>query len=295
MCVSIILSNAQGGLLRADIFSWWKRAGIAFAALLVAALAVACGGDDGDGDDPGSGQDTPAPAGRSTTTPGSGTTQVRAGLGDLNAYKCSLKLEGQGGPLTELQQLYSSGGSATGPIVFEASVTYVRPDKSQLSLKLGEETFTQTTIARQQWTTIGTLTLGPNAVAQMSPTELSMCASFWDEGFASGASAFQCTGGRESLNGVQTRKCGIDHATFDQVRQFLGGVLSDPESGITDLTTFAMDLWVTEGTSSLPGGLPVRVRAEMAGKDGANRDFSMKIEMDVTNINDGGLNVTAPR
>jgi hypothetical protein len=265
---------------------------VAIGALFLAVLAAACGGDGGG--EPESGGSTPAPSSRATGTP-SGTTQVRAGLAELNAYKCSLKLEGQGGPLTELQQIYSSSGSAAGPIVFEALVTYVKPDKSQLTLKLGEETFVQTTIARQQWTTIGTLTLGPNAVAAQSHSELSMCASFWDEGFASGASAFQCTGGRESLNGVQTRKCAIDRATFDQVRQFLGGVLSDPESGIGDLSRFEMQLWVTEGTNSLAGGLPVRLRADMAGKDASSRDFTVKIEMDVTNINDSGLNVTAPR
>ena len=84
-------------------------------------------------------------------------------------------------------------------------------------------------------------------------------------------------------------------ATFDQVRQFLGGVLSDPESGIGDLSRFEMQLWVTEGTNSLAGGLPVRLRADMAGKDASGRDFTVKIEMDVTNINDGGLNVIAPR
>ena len=258
-------------------------------------LAAACGGSKL--------PDTATSATKSAATPGrsgtaaAGTTQVRSGLGDLSSYKCTLKIVGQGGPLSELEALYSSSTNSSGgqTVSFDASVTYVRPDKAQLTLKLGSETFGQTTIGRQQWSTLGSLTVGPNAVGALSPAELSLCASFWDDGFASGASAFQCSGNRESVNGLQTRKCSIDRGTFDQVRQFLGGVLSDSESGIKDLSRFEMELWVSEGSNSIAGGLPVRLRADMAGKDASSRDFSMKIEMDVTNINDSSLKVTAPR
>jgi len=265
-------------------------------AALVAAV-VACGGDKKPASS-GSGSRTPtAQAGRSGTPATGPGTQVRPGLGDLTSYKCTLKLDGSGGPLAELEALFSpSGGSAGGQAVsLDAAVTYVKPDKSLLTMKLGSETFGQITIGRQQWSTLGGLTVGPNAVGPLTPADLSLCASFWDEGFAQGAGSFQCGGGRESINGQQTRKCSIDKSTFDQVRQFSGGILSDPEAGIRDLSRFQMELWVTEGTNSVPAGLPVRLRADMAGKDATNRDFSMKIEMDVTNLNDSGLSVSAPR
>jgi hypothetical protein len=56
-----------------------------------------------------------------------------------------------------------------------------------------------------------------------------------------------------------------------------------------------MELWVTDGSGSVPGGLPVRFTADMAGKDLTNRDFAMKIAMDLTNINDKKVSVSAPK
>jgi hypothetical protein len=132
-------------------------------------------------------------------------------------------------------------------------------------------------------------------VGPQTAGDLSLCAAFWDEGFAESGNAFQCSGDRESLNGQQTRKCSIDRQTFDQIKQFLGGVLSDPDSQIRELTRFQMEMWVTAGTNSIPEGLPVRFRTDMAGKDASGRDFSMKVDLDVTNINDSGLSVSAPR
>ncbi len=274
---------------------WFRGLVLAFAGGLVV-LAVACGGDDEAKGASGSGKATPAPTGRPGTQT-NGAAPVRAGLADLTSYKCTLRIEGNGGPLADLESLLSPTGATPGAqaVSFEGNVTFVKPDKAQVSIKLGGETFGQTTIGRQQWSTLGGLTVGPNAVGPQTPSDLSVCASFWDDGFAESASSFQCTGSRESVNGQQTRKCSIDKNTFDQVRQLVGGVLGDPDSGIKDLTRFQMELWVTEGTNSVPAGLPARFRADMAGKDMSNRDFAIKIDLDVTNINDSGLSVAAPK
>jgi hypothetical protein len=235
------------------------------------------------------------------------TQQVKAGLADLNSYKCSLKISGNGGPLTDLQSLFPAPSGTPGPtpatsavIGFEATISYVKPDKSQMTIKLGNETFSQTTIGRAQWASLGGLTVGPNTISAQSASDLSLCNAFWDEGFAGAANSFLCGGANtkvEKINGRNTLKCTIDKAGFDQIKAALGGVLNDPDAGIRDLSRFTMDIWVTDGsgTGKVPGGLPVRFQADMAGKDTLNKDFSLKVTMDVTSMNGSDVSVTAPK
>jgi hypothetical protein len=259
---------------------------IAFGIAAVVALAACSGGGD--------------------SSNGSKTQQVKAGLSDLNSYRCSLTIQGSGSALAELAAALSPQAPATPPapgptpaaaqpLGFEATVVYVKPDRAQLSIKIGDQTYGQTTIGKQQWSSLGSLTVGPNAVPTQTPNDLSLCAAFWDGGFADSAADFQCSGKPQNINGQESLKCAIDSATFDQIKQALGGIVSDAESGIRDLARFQMELWVTDGSGNVPGGLPVRFQADMAGKDSANKDFAMKINMEVTRINDKNLKVEPPR
>ncbi|HEY7268731.1 MAG TPA: hypothetical protein VH951_02775 [Dehalococcoidia bacterium] len=270
----------------------FRRFGWAFALGVVVAmmLAAACSGGGT----------------KSSSTP---TQQVKAGLADLNSYKCDLKISGSGGPLADLQTLFPppSGSPTPAPssanqdVGFEATISYVKPDKSQMTIKIGNESFSQTTIGRAQWASLGGLTVGPNTISAQSASDLSLCNAFWDEGFAGAtASSFLCGGANTKpykINGRTTLKCTIDKAGFDQIKAALGGVLNDPDAGIRDLTRFTMDIWVTDGsgTGKVPGGLPVRFQADMAGKDASNKDFNMKIGMDVTSMNSSEVSVTAPK
>jgi hypothetical protein len=229
------------------------------------------------------------------------TQQVKAGLGNLASYKCTIKISGSGGPLSDLDALFSPPTGTATPersqqgLGFDATVIYVKPDKSQVTIRLGNDSFSQTTVGKQQWAMLGGLTVGPNSVGTQSPSDLSLCTAFWDDGFADAATSFQCTGKTEKVNGLPTLKCSIDKAAFDQIKQALGGVLGDTESGIRDLSRFVMDIWVTDGSGKIPGGLPVRFQADMAGKDTSNKDFALKINMDLSNINDSKLSVSAPK
>jgi hypothetical protein len=229
--------------------------------------------------------------------------QVRSGLANLSSYKCSMKISGDGGPLSDLDSLFAPPNASGTPVAtrtqenigFDATVVYVKPDKSVVSVQLGNDIFSQTTIGRQQWVTLGGLSTGPNTVSQQSPSDLSLCSAFWDDGFAGAASSFTCTGRPEKVNGISTLKCSITKESFEQMRQALGGVLSASESGIKDLSRFTMDIWVADGSGKVPGGLPVRFQADMAGTDDSNKSFSLKISMDVSNINDSKLTVAAPK
>jgi hypothetical protein len=266
--------------LRQQWPGWTKVAALAAVALIALALA-GCGKGGGNSEK---------------------TQQVRAGLSDLTSYKCTLKIEGNGGPLADLENLFSPPSTSGTPVAragsgtvgFEATVTYIKPDKSQMTVKAGNDSFSQTTIGKQQWATLGGLTVGPNSVGTQSANDLSLCNSFWDGGFADATNSFQCTSKPEKVNGRDTLKCTIDKASFDQIRAALGGVLNDTESGIRDLTKFQLALWVTDGAGGVPGGLPVRFQADMGGKDTSNKDFAMTINMNLTNLNDKKLAVTAP-
>jgi hypothetical protein len=92
-------------------------------------LGAACGGDDLPNDASASAKATQAATGRPGTQT-SGSAPVRAGLSDLTSYKCSLRIEGNGGPLADLESLLSQGVASGGAqaVSFESTVTYVKPD-----------------------------------------------------------------------------------------------------------------------------------------------------------------------
>ncbi|HXH22464.1 MAG TPA: hypothetical protein VNN10_10565 [Dehalococcoidia bacterium] len=250
------------------------------------------------------GTNTPArsPLAQATTRPGtavatgtarpSGTATSRFGrLADLNSFKSSLKISGFGGPLAELQAFF--GGGLTGTpspnqqVSFEVEGVYVKPERGQQTIKLGALTVVQTTIGRQQWTSFSGILSGPSG-SSGSLEDYSLVASLWDENFLDVAPPFTCVGGRENVNGVATRKCGIDAQTFNALSGFIGPFLDSSE--ISRLDRFSFEIWVAEA-----GEYPVRIRLEMAGKDASNRDFSMRMDVDITDVNSSSNRVEQPR
>ena len=231
------------------------------------------------GDTPSAQATLPAnsPTADPTSTSG-GTSSGR--LQDLDSYRYKVKLEGSGGPLTDLSAGLGSipGASAGDDVSMEVTGAYVKPDRAEMTISVGGISVALTSIGQQEWVSIGGLVQGPMPISSAAAGDISIAVAFWDDGFLNSAGNFVCTGDRENVNGVSTRKCSIDKETFDQLRQ-LGGVFGDEESGIRDLTTFALELWVADA------GYAVRVRAEMAGKDTGDNDFSLKVELDVTDVN----------
>jgi hypothetical protein len=283
----------------------WRYA--AFLPLIAALLvfgAVACGDDDNDEQDENTivatatspaAANTPAatsPTARpsaspaATTTGGSGATAGR--LSDLNSYRYTLKMEGMGGPLTQLTDVVP-GATPGSNTVLDISGTYIKPDKAVLSIQAGSFAITQTMIGNQQWVAIGSLVQGPSPLTGQTAGDLSFAALFWDESFVPAAGDFSCSGSRETVNGISTRKCEIDRATFDRLRNLAGGnSFASVEAGIKDVSSMSFEAWMADA------GYPVRLRVDMAGKDTSDRDFRLKVDMDITDINSSSLTVTPP-
>ena len=230
---------------------------------------------------------------RAAATSASGRTPPPSTFGrlsDLSSYKFTLKIEGSGGPLSELQAFFGAPLSAGTPaanqtVTFEVSGTYVKPDRGQQTFKIAGLTVTQTTIGRQQWTSVAGIQSGPDSVLG-SLDDYSLAASLWEENFLDDPPDFNCTG-RESVDGVPSRKCGIDAQTFDAIGGFIRPFLDSSE--VSSLSKFSFEIWLAE-----TGNYPVRIRLEMTGKDASAKDFNVRLDMDVTNVNSSSNRVDQP-
>jgi hypothetical protein len=234
------------------------------------------------------GQPTAAP----TTGSGAGTQGSGGKLADLDSYRYSLKIEGTGGPLSDVAATFGAlqAGSAasTQGLVMEVTGAYIKPDKSQQSLKLGNFTVDFTTIGKQQWTTAFGIKSGPDT-ATRSTEDYSFAASIWDEGLLDSFSAFSCSGS-ETINGVQTKKCGVDANALSALIDAFGGLTGDPSSGIKSITSGSMQAWLAQ-----QGNYPVRISVDLKGKGSDNKDFSLKMSLDVTDINSNAIKIDPPK
>ena len=234
------------------------------------------------------GQPTAAP----TTRSGAGTQGSGGKLADLDSYRYSLKIEGTGGPLSDVAAtfgaLQTGSAASTQGLVMEVTGAYIKPDKSQQSLKLGNFTVDFTTIGKQQWTTAFGIKSGPDT-ATRSTEDYSFAASIWDDGLLDSFSAFSCSGS-ETINGVQTKKCGVDANALSTLIDAFGGLTGDPSSGIKSIASGSMQAWLAQ-----QGNYPVRISVDLKGKGSDSKDFSLKMSLDVTDINSSAIKIDPPK
>jgi hypothetical protein len=271
--------------------SWLKR-GLLLAAGAIVVLAAACGGsDDKTNDSPlNSNDNSSSSSSPSSTTPGTtggNSSSVKTtGLSDLESYRYSLRMEGTGtgGPLADIRDGLSSvpGGStprANEPVTFNVDGAYVKPDKATWQIKVGSFEVAQTVIGRQEWVTFGGQTMGPQPASSLDPADLSLAAAMWDQSNLPDdvSGKMSCASGKENVNGVSTRKCDLDKAALSSMQRELEGFFEDVS--LKDLNAFNMSLWLADQ------GYPVKMSVDMAGKDASSRDYALKVQMDLTDIN----------
>lgn len=272
-----------------------KRSILGLAIGAIAALTLACGGGGGDDPDPtatsGSGGSSGGTTGTATPSgsgSGSGSNApTRASISNLNSYKYTIKMTGTGSIMADIAGgLEEIGGSSSGSVTFEVSGAYIKPDKAQTTIKLGSFETSTVIIGNQQWTSAFGQVIGPSPATTSDVTSANFLADFWtDDGLGSAIEDFKC-GGKENVNGVSATKCTLDKAAVERLSRedptFMDGI------NASSLTTANVDAWIADG------GYPVRMRMQMAGKDDAGANFTMNVEMDVTDIN-GNFQITAPR
>lgn len=262
--------------------------GLAAGALAVMLLA-GCGGDKNDDNDgSSSGDNTPVATsqGAATSTAGtpaagatSGATASSTGFSNLNSYKYKLVFSGTGGVVDEILSSFENAKSA------EFSGAFIKPDKAQASIKGGSFEAVATVIGNQQWQSFNGLVQGPLPATAQDIADANIIDAFWESSFQENIKSFKC-GGKENANGVSATKCTLDKAGFEtllnQSDTFVPGL-----KGST-LSRAEAQVWLADE------GYPVRMRMQGVGKDGANKDFDFKVEMDVTDIN-GNFQITAPK
>src|SRR5262249_46697907 len=105
-------------------------------------------------------------------------------LSDLNSYRFKMKIEGNGGPLAEAAASFSglfAGSGASQGLSMEVTGAYIKPDRGQQTMKLGDFIIDLTTIGKQQWSRVFGLLSGPDS-ADRSVEEYSFAAGIWDSG-----------------------------------------------------------------------------------------------------------------
>jgi hypothetical protein len=276
-------------------FGFKRRVFALAAGVMLVTLLAACGGDKKDDT-----SSSPTPAATSAASGGGATSAntpvtsatstasgaTTAGFSDLNSYKYTLKLSGNGGPVGDITDGLSSLGVNDDNATLEVNGSFIKPDKAQTSIKVaGFETST-TVIGNQQWNTFAGQTQGPLAATASDLADANFLLGFWEGGdISENVKDFKC-GGKENVNGVSAQKCSADKATLDKVAQDSPDFLSSINA--SSLSNAQIDIWLADA------GYPVRMRMDVSGKDTANKDFNFKVEMDVTDIN-GNFQISAPK
>jgi hypothetical protein len=216
---------------------------------------------------------TPRPGAPTTTTPSSGAFTR---LQDLNSYKYTLRLESTG--LPEIANAFAGVAGSGENILLEASGSYVKPDRSQQTWKLGTLTIGVVTIGRQQWLSLGGATYAAPTTAARDTSDYSLAATFWDESLIDSATNLGCTSTIETVNGVRARRCSIDSPLLTE--GILRALSGTGASSLGQTTTSRINTWIAE-----QGGYLVRLALDVVGRRTTGQSFSLKIEINVTDVN----------
>jgi hypothetical protein len=189
-----------------------------------------------------------------------------------------MELEGLESIFTESMSGLTGEEPGTVPATMELKVdgAFVAPDKAEAHMRISGVTdeLSMTVIGDQQWMKWGDLTMGPTAF-EGTLSDMSLAEAMWG-GFSEEAGDLTCSSEKkETVNGVPSRYCGIDQASFAELTSLFGGT---EEMG--DIDELSLDMWLAED-----GGWPVRMRAHVAGTDQSGQEFDARLEMDITDVN----------
>jgi hypothetical protein len=245
--------------------------------MLAAALILgACSGDDDNGPNGGSSgpsEATPPPDVEPTAVP---VLPAAASLSELPSYRYEVTFEGTGSIAESLGIGELTGQAAGESFKYSVKGAWIAPDKAQLELSFAGQQVKQTIIGNQQWVTLAGVASGP--VPADGPAEnLILAASFINEStIGSTLDDFDCSD-TEQINGVATLKCVGDLEDFEQSEDQLRSLLEG--ANVREVTGFDSTVWVAE-----QGGYAVKADMRVAGKTGDNRDFSLTLNVNITDI-----------
>jgi hypothetical protein len=132
------------------------------------------------------------------------------------------------------------------------------------------------TLARQQWLIVNGVARPPTNLLAPTEEDYSYVTFAWDDD--EWLKDYTCATSRETVNGFSTRKCSADRPTIERLNRE-GELFSGISLDIQQFTTATAELWIMDNNK------PVRARLNLAGTDSARRNFALKLELDLTDIN----------
>ena len=208
-------------------------------------------------------------------------------LSGLDSYRYSMTMDSKGlgsalaeglGGLTG-QEPGATPGTTPETVRMEISGAFVAPDKAEVNISIGgldeEMVVSMTVIGDQQWWKWGDMVAGPDTF-EGDLSDMSLAEAMWG-GFSESGGLTCASEKKETVNGVPSLYCGVDEASFEQLSSLFGGA----EGMGGDIDDLSLDMWLAED-----GDWPVRLRAHVAGTDESGQDFDVKLEMDITDINE---------
>jgi hypothetical protein len=261
---------------------------------LVAAFAVACGGDSDDDE----GSITPASTtvtgatgstgeagaitgatgptgatGATGATGGStgGTGSVVPAVEDytgLSSFRWDVTLTGAGAFLDAAGIPALPGGDEANE--FKATGSYIAPDQAQVEANIAGFTYKQTIKQGQQWTSIAGVNTGPVSATD-SADSLIYVAAFIDPSTVVDEASMEC-GDTENVNGVDAIRCETTEEVNQQIVAGLAG-----EGAQTEDASFV--LWIAE-----EGNFVVKYDFSASGTAGG-QPFEWSFVANITDVN----------
>lgn len=210
-------------------------------------------------------------------------------LKNLSSYRYTMRWEIAGvktALIERLGRLAENPNALPDPFVVDAKGTAIGPDKLETVYAISgvEGEFAIVVINREQWLKLpGGTVVGPTAF-QGSLDDINEAAGFWDSKVVRSAPPLSCAGEKEMVNGIPTRHCQITRATIQQLTALFGVSFDQGR-----IASSSLDLWLHESE-----GFPLRVRIALQGVDEKGKEFRVKLDMDITDVNNLTLQVQPP-
>jgi len=174
-----------------------------------------------------------------------------------------------------------------GTLSLDLEGSYVAPDRSQIrvsahqgDLQLEEESIA---IGGQTWVKTGGTWVEGEAEFQLSDfSPASLLGELGPEQLR------LLKPSKETINGVDTLRYNVGRADIETLRAL--GSLLDQDGGLENLPEeFNVGLWLAED-----GGWPVRITMTTRGATNSGEEVNLDFSMDITDVNNPGIQIEAP-
>jgi hypothetical protein len=200
-------------------------------------------------------------------------------VSSLNSYRWEVTLEGKGSIVAELgpDVAGASGAAPSDSVSYDLTGAYIKPDKAQMELTTSGLSVRQTVLGPQAWTTVGGVTTGPIEAGAGAADDLGL-SGFFDVGDVfRDVQGFDCSGS-QNVNGVDTTLCSADKNDYDKMAASVAGLLDN--TGVESVKDFGLQVYIAKD-----GGYVVKTDMTWSGIGSDNKDFSLAIHLNVTDIN----------